>query len=90
MLEEILHERDLLKTLECYFSHRQQHKSTAAELGIHTNTLRYRLDRIEMLLGAELDTPHWMAHLFIALRLRNAASAGANTNIEDLASNAND
>jgi carbohydrate diacid regulator len=90
MLEEILHERDLLKTLECYFSNRQQHKSTAAELGIHTNTLRYRLDRIEMLLGAELDTPHWMAQLFIALRLHNVGGVGADANIVDLASSAND
>ncbi len=72
MLGEIRHEKDLLKTLEIYFDNAQHRKATAASLGIHPNTLNYRLDRIETLLGAKLDAPAWIARLFIALKLRNA------------------
>jgi carbohydrate diacid regulator len=70
MLGEILPDKDLTKTLECYFENNQYRKLTAASLGIHPNTLNYRLDRIETLLGARLDNPTWIARLFIALRLR--------------------
>jgi carbohydrate diacid regulator len=72
MLGEILHEKDLMKTLECYFDNSQHRKVTAASLGIHPNTLNYRLARIETLLGAELAAPSWIARLFIALNLRSA------------------
>jgi sugar diacid utilization regulator len=88
MLGEILYERDLMKTLECYFDNRQHRKTTAAALGIHPNTLNYRLERIEMLLGAELDTPGWIARLFIALKLRNAGPVNAGAEAEDFASSA--
>jgi sugar diacid utilization regulator len=72
IIGEILHEKDLMKTLECYFNHSQHRKVTAASLGIHPNTLNYRLARIETLLGAELAAPRWIARLSIALNLRNA------------------
>ena len=74
LLSEILHERDLMTTLECYFHNSQHRKATAASLGIHPNTLNHRIVRIETLLGAELDAPSWIARLFIALNLRNAIS----------------
>ncbi|MDQ7980962.1 helix-turn-helix domain-containing protein [Paraburkholderia sp. SARCC-3016] len=83
VLGEILRERDLLKTLECYFDSRQHRKKTAATLGIHPNTLNYRLERIEALLGAELDAPAWITRIFVALNLRNAAAANLGEQIED-------
>ncbi len=54
---------------------------TAGSLGIHPNTLNYRLDRIEALLDAKIDDPTWIARLFIALRLRKTVSVylGDNT-----------
>jgi sugar diacid utilization regulator len=72
MLSEILLEKDLMTTRECYFENSQHRKATAASLGIHPNTLNHRIARIETLLGAELDAPSWIARLFIALNLRNA------------------
>ncbi len=85
ILGEILHERELMKTLECYFDNSQHRKATAASLGIHLNTLNYRIIRIETLLGAELDAPSWIARLFIALNLRNAISAYPGSGAEDSA-----
>jgi sugar diacid utilization regulator len=72
MIAEILHEKELISTLRCYFGNSQNRKGTAALLGIHPNTLNYRLARIERLLGAKLDEPSWIARLFIALQLRDA------------------
>jgi carbohydrate diacid regulator len=83
MLAEILHEKDLMKTLECYFDNSQHRKVTAAVLGIHPNTLNYRLARIETLLGAELAAPSWIARLFIALNLRNAINTYSLGDVED-------
>jgi carbohydrate diacid regulator len=83
ILGEILHERDLMKTLECYFDNSQHRKATAASLGIHPNTLNYRIARIETLLGAKLDAPSWIARLFVALNLRNAISVYPGGGAED-------
>ncbi|MGH3586989.1 MAG: PucR family transcriptional regulator, partial [Pseudonocardia sp.] len=41
----------LVETLECYFRHNRNKVPTAAELNVHYNTLRYRLERIERLTG---------------------------------------
>jgi carbohydrate diacid regulator len=90
MLSEILHERDLMTTLECYFDNSQHRKATAASLGIHPNTLNYRIARIETLLGAELDAPSWIARLFIALNLRNAISVYPGGDAENFAAGTED
>jgi hypothetical protein len=39
----------------------------ARRLNVHRNTLRYRLARIEELLGVGLDSPHAIANLHLAL-----------------------
>jgi carbohydrate diacid regulator len=90
MLGEILHEEELMKTLECYFDNSQHRRTTAALLGIHPNTLNYRLDRIEKLLGAELNEPRWIARLFIALKLRNTIASYLGGDMQGLASVEND
>ncbi|MGE8158975.1 PucR family transcriptional regulator [Paraburkholderia sp. NPDC080076] len=90
ILGEILHERDLMKTLECYFDNSQHRKATAASLGIHPNTLNYRIARIETLLEAELDAPSWIARLFIALNLRNAMSVYPGGDAENSAAGTED
>ena len=69
LLERLAAEPALLETLEAFFRHRQHRKACAGELGIHINTLAYRLDRIETLLGAQLDEPSWLARLHAAVRL---------------------
>jgi DNA-binding PucR family transcriptional regulator len=59
---------DLLATLLCYFDHHQNATETAAQLGIHVNTVRQRLATIEEHLG------HWgnatrALEIHVALRM---------------------
>jgi GAF domain-containing protein len=59
---------DLLATLLCYFDHSQNATETAAQLGIHVNTVRQRLATIEEHLG------HWgnatrALEIHVALRM---------------------
>jgi carbohydrate diacid regulator len=70
LIEQLANEPELLTTLEMYFAQLQRRKSTASELGIHPNTLNYRLDRIESILGASLDDAGWVSKLDVALKLR--------------------
>jgi DNA-binding PucR family transcriptional regulator len=50
-------------------------KVTAGRLEIHTNTLDYRLSRIESILGAPLSDLGLVATLNTALRLRRISAA---------------
>jgi sugar diacid utilization regulator len=75
VLDALIYEKDLIRTLQSYFDHRQHRKATAAALNIHPNTLAYRLNRIEMLLDADLSAPSWIARLFTALKLHEASHA---------------
>jgi carbohydrate diacid regulator len=81
LIERLTHEPDLLPTLETYFRLSQRRKATAAALGIHPNTLTYRLDRIQTLLGAKLTDFESLMNLYIAMNLRRG-SAGGITNEE--------
>jgi sugar diacid utilization regulator len=75
LVERLAQEPQLLGTLEAYFERRQHRKAAAAALDIHPNTLNYRLERIETLLGAKLDEVGWLAKLHTALRLRRGRPA---------------
>ncbi|WP_158608488.1 PucR family transcriptional regulator [Stagnimonas aquatica] len=70
LLELIAPEPHLLETLDCYFLQRRQRKTVADSLGIHPNTLAYRLQRIEALLKADLDKLSWQSRLSAALLMR--------------------
>ena len=72
LAEQLAAEADLLTTLEAWFASGQRRRQTAETLGVHPNTLDYRLERIETLLGAKLDDAQWIARLDIALKLRSA------------------
>ncbi|QGZ60177.1 PucR family transcriptional regulator [Paraburkholderia acidiphila] len=72
LAEQLATEADLLATLEAWFASGQRRRQTAETLGVHPNTLDYRLERIETLLGAKLDDAQWIARLDIALKLRRA------------------
>lgn len=76
VMEPLASEPQLLETLETYFRMRQHRKAVAGALGIHPNTLNYRLERIEGLLGAELASLSWLARLHIAMRLRRRSLPG--------------
>ncbi|HUC20409.1 MAG TPA: helix-turn-helix domain-containing protein, partial [Candidatus Polarisedimenticolaceae bacterium] len=46
LLERLGQSDGIIQTLESFFSHNMGLTQTASELGIHRNTLVYRLDRI--------------------------------------------
>ncbi len=70
LMERLAPEPHLLKTLQAFFEHRQHRKAVAGALGIHPNTLSYRLERIETILALRLDDIGWLSRLHTALRLR--------------------
>lgn len=70
LVERLAPEPHLLKTLQAFFEFRQHRKAVAGALNIHPNTLSYRLERIETILGARLDDIGWLSRLYAALRLR--------------------
>ncbi len=63
------HGAELLRTLGAYFAGRCGPKETAAMLGVHRNTVLYRLERIRELTGFDLDDAD------VRLRLHLAYSA---------------
>lgn len=63
---------ELRHTLRTLLMHHGQRGPAAAELGVHRNTLRDRVRRIERLTGRSLDHPDDRAELWLALRLAEA------------------
>lgn len=57
----------LTETLRAYLNHGGARSATADALGIHRNTLAYRLNQIRQCLGMELDDPHVRLTLQLAL-----------------------
>jgi purine catabolism regulator len=58
----------LLETLVAYLSADQNVNAAAEALHVHPNSLRYRLGRVEELLGRTLRSPATLADLYVALR----------------------
>ncbi|MDA8330477.1 MAG: helix-turn-helix domain-containing protein, partial [Candidatus Dormibacteraeota bacterium] len=65
------HRTPLLPTLEGLASHGWNQSATARSLRIHINTLAYRVQRIEALLGMALDDPEARVVIGVALRARS-------------------
>jgi sugar diacid utilization regulator len=55
LLFDKINKRDLCDTLSTYLNHNCHLVDTANSLFIHRNTLRYRLDRVESILGGSLS-----------------------------------
>lgn len=66
-LGPILDKEDLMDTLSLYILHRESLKETAAEMFIHLNTLKYRLEKIGELLACDLHNQSTLVSLEIAL-----------------------
>lgn len=68
----------LVATIERFLDSGGRWESTARQLGVHVNTLRHRLARVERLTGRDLGCTEDRVDLHLALRVRReAASAGA-------------
>lgn len=63
-------ETPLLETLEALVSARWIRRAAARALGIHINSMSYRVERIESLTGLKLDDPETRVAVAIALRAR--------------------
>ena len=64
---------ELVQALVGYLRHRGQYEQASKTLGLHRNTLRYRVGRARELLGVELDDPDVSAETWLALRARGVA-----------------
>ena len=60
----------LLETLEALSSARWVRRAAARNLGIHINSMSYRVERIQALTGLQLDDPETRVAISIALRAR--------------------
>lgn len=60
----------LLETLDAFLRHHGSLLKVAEDLGIHRNTVRHRVERIETLLGRSLADPQVRADAWVALRAR--------------------
>lgn len=67
VLGGISSERELIETLQAYFSNQLSIKETAASLHIHINTLHYRLKKIQELSGYQLKETKELVTLYVAL-----------------------
>lgn len=69
-MTNLLRERPIqLEALRAYFSHNRDIKAAAAAIFLHPNTLRYRLERFEQILGRSLQEPVVIASLYCVLAL---------------------
>ncbi|MFI0369205.1 PucR family transcriptional regulator [Actinomadura sp. 1N219] len=64
---------ELLGTLRSWLAHHGNWDRTAADLGVHRNTVRHRLGQITRLLGQDLNDPDVRMELWFALRWRTRA-----------------
>lgn len=70
-------ERESLRaTLRALLAHHGRRTPTAAELGVHRNTLRDRVSRIEQLTGRSIEDPDARAELWLALRMEQQLPGG--------------
>ncbi|HEV2030225.1 MAG TPA: GAF domain-containing protein [Candidatus Dormibacteraeota bacterium] len=60
----------LLETLEALAAARWIRRAAARQLGIHINSMSYRVERIQALTGLQLDDPETRVAISIALRAR--------------------
>lgn len=64
------HGTDLVGTLETFLAGRRSWQDTAATLGLHRQTVIYRIRRVEELTGRDLGDTADIAELWLALRAR--------------------
>lgn len=64
------HGTELVQTLEAFLACNGSLQNTAGQLYIHYNTLRYRLERIERILGVGLDSAEVRFNLQLGLKVR--------------------
>jgi hypothetical protein len=69
---DLEHQSNLIETLDCWLQQFGDVTSTAEQLHVHKNTLRYRLRRIEEVSGVALDDPEERFELMLEFRVRQS------------------
>lgn len=67
---EVRNREELITTLKVFLECQGNTVETAEKLFIHRNTLRYRLQRIEQILGIDLSQPNERFSLWLAVKVR--------------------
>ncbi|MFI6288782.1 PucR family transcriptional regulator [Streptomyces sp. NPDC051018] len=67
---------DLVASLRAWLSRHGQWDAAAADLGVHRHTLRYRMRRVEEILGRSLDDPDVRMELWLALKTTTDPAPG--------------
>lgn len=83
LLDPLRDHDHLLTTLRCWFAADANNGATALELHLHRNTLRYRLNRIEELLGLTLASPRAITNVQLALVADELLAASDRTGAGD-------
>ncbi|QES44153.1 PucR family transcriptional regulator [Streptomyces venezuelae] len=65
---------DLVASLRAWLSRHGQWDAAAADLGVHRHTLRYRMRRVEEILGRSLDDPDVRMELWLSLKATSTNS----------------
>ncbi|HEY9367051.1 PucR family transcriptional regulator [Streptomyces sp.] len=68
---------DLVASLRAWLSRHGQWDAAAADLGVHRHTLRYRMRRVEEILGRSLDDADVRMELWLALKATGADTEGS-------------
>ncbi|MFL0252855.1 PucR family transcriptional regulator [Clostridium neuense] len=68
------HETELLKTAVRYVENNGDIKATGEELFQHSNTIRYRIERVNKILSENCKTKHFYEELAVAVRIYNLIS----------------
>jgi hypothetical protein len=71
------HRTELVRTLSVYLRHHGSHKQSARTLHLHTNTVAYRVARIEAITGLDISNPddRLVAHVAVKI-IESQGSAG--------------
>jgi sugar diacid utilization regulator len=75
------HRADLMRTLRIYLEEDRVQRRAAARIFIHVNTVVYRVNRIEQLIGRSLDDPTTVFDLTLALRILDVLDAPAGSQV---------
>ncbi|HEY5114425.1 MAG TPA: helix-turn-helix domain-containing protein, partial [Nakamurella sp.] len=64
---DLTNDSDLIGTLRAFLEHNGHWEAASTALGIHRHTLHNRVDRIEAMLGVDLESAHVRAELLLCL-----------------------
>ena len=73
--EDVERSSGLVATLRAYYANGARVDKTAEVLFLHRNSVRYRLDRVRLLTGLDIDRPDVVAAMTVALGCRQVMTS---------------